>query len=117
MRKYHPLVFVAFVSLCVLGFLLLGIASSLAQYQALSQVLSAIGATLLVADMALVLIADWKGFLTLNGRLNWSAMSDGKRMVFGILYVVFGPILLALYLAQIARHQANPAVATTEGQH
>ena len=107
MRKYHPLVFAAFVSLCVLGFVLLGIASSLPQYQTVNQVLNAIGVTLLVADMLLVLIADWKGFLTLNGRLNWSAMSDGKRIVFGLLYVVFGPVLLIVYLAQLARYKES----------
>jgi hypothetical protein len=109
MRAYHPLVFAAFVSLCVMGFVLLGIASSLPQYQTVNQVLSAIGITLLVADMILVLITDWKGFLTLNGRLNWGAMSDGKRMLFGALYVVFGPILLVVYLAQIARYKASSA--------
>ena len=107
MRKYHPLVFAAFVSLCVLGFVLLGIASSLPQYQTVNQVLNAIGVRLLVADMLLVLIADWKGFLTLNGRLNWSAMSVGKRMLFGLLYVVFGPILLIVYLAQLARYKES----------
>lgn len=116
MRKYHPLVFATFVSLCVLGFVLLGTASSLPQYQTVNQVLSAIGGTLLVADMMLVLIADWKGFLTLNGRLDWSAMSDGKRMLFGALYVVFGPILLVVYLAQIARYKAPPAGAPQEAQ-
>jgi hypothetical protein len=116
MRIYHPFVFAAFVSLCVLGFVLLGIASSLPQYQTVNQVLSAIGTTLLVADMMLVLIADWKGFLTLNGRLNWSAMSAGKRMLFGILYGAFGPILLVMYLAQIARYKAPQAVAPHEAQ-
>src|SRR5262245_45726174 len=111
MRQYNPFVFAAFVSLCVLGFVLLGIASSLPQYQPVNQVLSAIGGTLLVADTILVLIADWKGFFTLNGRLDWRAMSDGKRILFGALYLVFGPILLIVYLAQIARYTAPPAVA------
>jgi hypothetical protein len=78
--------------------------------------LSAIGITLLVADMMLVLIADWKGFLTLNGRLNWSAMSDGKRMLFGALYVVFGPVLLVVYFAQIARYKSLSAAAPREAQ-
>lgn len=114
MRKYSPLVFAAFVSLCVLGFVLLGIASGLPQYQAVNQVLSAIGASLLVADMILVLIADWKGFLTLNGRLDWGAMSDGKRLLFGALYIIFGPILLIVYLAQIARSKTSSAVAPTD---
>jgi hypothetical protein len=59
MRKYDPLVFAAFVSLCSLGYVSLGIASSLPQYQTVNQVSSAIGGTLL--------IAGWKGFLTLNG--------------------------------------------------
>jgi hypothetical protein len=103
MRKYHRLVFAAFVSPCVLGFVLLGTASGLPQYQTVNQVLSACGLTLLVTNMILVLIADWKGFLTLNGRLKWSAMSDGKRLLFGALYIVFGPVLLIVYLAQIAR--------------
>jgi hypothetical protein len=67
MRRYDPLVFAAFVSLCVLGFVSLGIASSLPQYQIVDQVSSAIGGTLLIAAMILVLIAGWKGFLTLNG--------------------------------------------------
>jgi hypothetical protein len=116
MQKYNPLVFAALVLLCVLGFVLLGIASSLPQYQIVNQVLNAVGATLLVADMILVLIADWKGFLTLNGRLNWSAMSAGRRLLFGVLYVVFGPILLVIYLAQIARYKASPAAAPTEAQ-
>lgn len=115
MKKYYPPVFATFVSLCVLGFVLLGIASSLPQYPTVNQVLDAIGVTLLVADMTLVLIADWKGFLTLNGRLNWSAMSDGRRLLFGVVYVVFGPILLVIYLAQIARHKTSPA-APTEAQ-
>jgi hypothetical protein len=79
-------------------------------------VLNAIGITLLVAVMFLVLIADWKGFLTLNGRLNWSAMSDGKRMLFGLLYVVFGPVLLVVYLAQIARYKTPSAAAPQEAQ-
>jgi len=116
MKKYNPPVFAALVSLCVLGFVLLGIASSLPQYQTVNQVLNAIGATLLVADMILVLIADWKGFLTLNGWLNWSAMSAGKRLLFGVLYVVFGPILLVIYPAQVARYKASPAVASPEAQ-
>ncbi len=82
---------------------MLGIASALPHFTTLDQVLNAIGGTILVADMILVLIVDWKGFLTLNGRLNWSSMADGRRILFGILYVVFGPLLLIWYLIQIAR--------------
>jgi len=104
MHKYNPLFFAALASLCFVGFVLLGIASALPHYPTLDQVLNAIGGTILVADMILVLIADWRGFVTLNGRLNWSSMSDGKRILFGILYAVFGPLLLIVYLIQIARH-------------
>ncbi|HKD77499.1 MAG TPA: hypothetical protein VKB76_18480 [Ktedonobacterales bacterium] len=104
MHKYNPLFFAALASLCFVGFVLLGIASALPHYPTLDQVLNAIGGAILVADMILVLIADWRGFVTLNGRLNWSSMSDGKRILFGILYAVFGPLLLIVYLIQIARH-------------
>lgn len=108
MHKYNPLFFAGLVSLCVLGFVLAGIASALPHYTTLDQVLTAISGTILVADMILVLIADWKGFLTLNGRLNWSSMSDGKRILFGILYCIFGPFLLIVYLVQIARYAPTP---------
>jgi len=105
MHKYNPLFFAGLVSLCILGFVLAGIASALPHYTTLDPVLNAISGTVLVADMLLVLIADWKGFLTLNGLINWSNMSDSKRILFGILYCVFGPLLLILYLIQIARYK------------
>ena len=69
MRGYHTLVFAAFLSLCVLGSFSLGVASSLLQRQAVNQVLSVTGGTLLIAAMMLLLIAGWKRILSLNGSL------------------------------------------------
>lgn len=88
--------------------MLLGIASALPHTAALDQILNANGETILVAAIALVLIADWKGFLTLNGLIHWNRLSDGTRIVFGLGYLVFGPLLLVVYLNQIARHQPTP---------
>jgi hypothetical protein len=105
MHKYSPTFFASIVSLCILGFVLAGIASALPHDAMLDQVLNATSGTILVADMVLVLIADWKGFLTLNGRINWSSMSDGRRILFALLYGVFGPIMLIVYLIQIARYK------------
>jgi hypothetical protein len=117
MRAYSPLAFASLVALCVLGFALVGIASALPQYAALDHALNAGGEALLVADMVLVLIADWQGFLTLNGRLNWRSMSDGKRMLYGVLYLIFGPLLLIVYLGQIARNATPTAPAAPQDTH
>jgi hypothetical protein len=68
-RKYELLVIAAVVSLCVLGSVTLGIASSLLQYHTVNQALSVAGGTLLIAAMTLLLIAGWKGVLTLTGGL------------------------------------------------
>ncbi|HEY7835346.1 MAG TPA: hypothetical protein VIG30_17350 [Ktedonobacterales bacterium] len=112
MHKYRPLVFAGLVALCVLGFVLLGIASDLPHVVVLDEVLNAVGSAVLVADMILVLVADPRGFITLNGRIDWAKMSETKRFCLGCLAVIFSPLLLVVYLIQIARHAtaASPAV-------
>jgi hypothetical protein len=110
------LAFDSLVAFCVLGFILLGVASALPHYTTLNQVLNTIGDVLLVTDTILVLLADWRGFLTLNGRLDWRAMSDFKRLGFGLLYLIFGPLLLVVYLVQIARATSRQAVTPQDAQ-
>lgn len=109
MRRYHPLVFATLVSLCLVGFVLLGIASALPHLATLAQILNAIGGTILVAEIVLVLLVDWQGFTTLNGRINWSGMSDGKRFVLVCLACIFSPLLLIVYLVQIGRYASSYA--------
>jgi hypothetical protein len=115
MHKYTSLFFGILASLCFLGFVLLGIASALTRFTAAEQVLGTIGGTLLVADMVLVLINDWKGFLTLNGRITWN--SDGKRIAYGLVYLIFGPLLLIAYLVQVTRYAPPvPSMTSQERQ-
>jgi hypothetical protein len=114
MHKYSPLFFATLATLCVLGFILAGTASALPQYPALSHILNALGSSILVADMVLVLIADWRGFTSLNGRINWGAMSDLKRVVLGVVFVILSPLALIVYLAQIARSTAPAASHDTQ---
>jgi hypothetical protein len=110
MHKYHPLVFAGFVLLCLLGFVLASIASAFPA--SIAHVLNTIGGTLLVADAILVLVADWEGFTTLNGRITWRSISKNKRFWLGCLFCIFCPVPLVAYLIQVARYKppASPVV-------
>jgi hypothetical protein len=112
MHKYSRLFFASLAFLCMLGFVLVGTASVFPKYTTLSALLNTIGGLILIADIILVLVADWKGFVTLNGRINWSSMSANKRFWLGLLFWIFSPVMLVVYLIQIARYKpaASPDV-------
>ena len=87
MRKYNLLIFARFMSLSVLGTVSLGSVSlgsvsSLLQYQTVNQVLSVTGGRLLIAAMMSYSLPVGKESYS-QRRLHWSAMSDGKRILFG----------------------------------
>jgi hypothetical protein len=60
-----------------------------------------VGLLMFLAVVICVLVADWRGFLTLRGRLNWEQMAWWKRVVMALvllgLWVLFGS-MPGLYL-------------------
>lgn len=67
-----------------------------------SETLATLGGTLLLAELLLVLITDWRGFTTLRGRLNWQRLTPaagfaGLLAIFLLLsllpFFVIGPML------------------------
>lgn len=67
-----------------------------------AETLASLGGTLLLAEMIVVLVTDWRGFTTLRGRLNWQRLTPAA-VVLGLLAIVllsgifpffaFGPLL------------------------
>lgn len=67
-----------------------------------AETLASLGGTLLLAELLVVLLTDWRGFTTLRGRLNWHRLTPAA-VVFGLMaifllfglfpFVVFGPLM------------------------
>ena len=106
MHNYTPRFFAGLVSLCLLGWVLASIASAFPH--SIAHVLSTIGGTLLVADIILVLVADWEGFVTLNGHITWYTLSPNQRFWLGCLFWILCPVPLVVYLIQVARYKPAP---------
>ncbi len=71
-----------------------------------SETLATLGGTLLLAELLLVLVTDWRGFTTLRGRLNWHRLTPAAWvlglmaifLLFGLFpFVVFGPLLAFVF--------------------
>jgi hypothetical protein len=71
-----------------------------------SETLATLGGTLLLAELLLVMVTDWRGFTTLRGRLNWHRLTPAAGvlglmaifLLFGLFpFVVFGPLLAFVF--------------------
>ncbi len=61
-----------------------------------------IGISALLGLLVSVLILDWEGFTTLNGRIRWKRMGKGKTWFLAFIFCLFSPFLLTFYIAKNA---------------
>lgn len=57
-----------------------------------------IGLTLLIVELVGMLVMDWPGVTTLNGRIHWQGLADWQRVVLVSAYLLFPYITLGIYL-------------------
>ena len=62
-----------------------------------------IGLTIYLLVIATITVADWRGFLTMNGLLKWKPMSGKQRLLVGSLFVALNVFVLGSYLVQAYR--------------
>jgi RNA polymerase subunit RPABC4/transcription elongation factor Spt4 len=60
---------------------------------------------LLLLDLVVAMVLDWRGFTTLNGRLHWSRHGSLWKITMGSVYVVFFMIMLPVYLVFALKDQ------------
>jgi hypothetical protein len=62
-----------------------------------------IGLTIYLLVISTITVADWRGFLTMNGLLKWKNMSAKQRLLAGSLFVALNVFVLGSYLVQAYR--------------
>ena len=62
--------------------------------------LAIVGFAIYLPVIATIMVADWRGFLTLNGFLKWKSMTGQQRLLVGCLFVALNVFVLDFYLVQ-----------------
>jgi hypothetical protein len=62
--------------------------------------LSSMGFTLYLLVIAAILVVDWRGFLTMNGLLQWRSMTGLRRLLTGCLFIALSIFVVGFYLLQ-----------------
>lgn len=73
-------------------------------------ILSTIGGFLFIADLFGVLLFDFKGFITLNGLINWQQIHGKGRVWLIIAFICFFEIMLGVYLVRAAYNYRQVSV-------
>jgi hypothetical protein len=64
-----------------------------------------LGISLFWGVLVSVLIMDWRGFLTINGWIQWQKGKAVKRILLGLLCLMVSPFLLGIYFVRVFRTQ------------
>jgi rubredoxin len=66
----------------------------------ISSLLTMLSFSIYLLVISIIMVKDWRGFLTMNGALKWRSMGDQQRTMVRFLFVVFNVVFLEVYLAQ-----------------
>jgi RNA polymerase subunit RPABC4/transcription elongation factor Spt4 len=69
--------------------------------------LAIVSITIYLLVIATILMADWHGFLTMNGSIKWRSMSDARMILVGCVFVVCNVFFLGYYLVRAYQKYRN----------